>query len=158
MGVLAAAAVAAQHRGQARDQQAPRRGDGDRLARGLGAEQLRLGRLGGEQGEGGFDADLERAALSCGTSPLKAFLLVTLPQITPGIVSAALFAFIISFDEPVISFFISDLDHRSLPRKMFEDIDYNISPTLAAVATMLTALTLLALVVGHFLTQRSKRN
>jgi mannopine transport system permease protein len=105
-----------------------------------------------------FDSDLERAALSCGASPLKAFLLVTLPQITPGIVSAALFAFIISFDEPVISFFISDLDHRSLPRKMFEDIDYNISPTLAAVATMLTVLTLVALVVGHFLTQRSKRN
>jgi mannopine transport system permease protein len=68
-----------------------------------------------------------------------------------------LFAFIISFDEPVISFFISNLDNRSLPRKMFEDIDYNISPTLAAVATMLTALTLLALVLGHFLKRRSSR-
>jgi mannopine transport system permease protein len=73
-------------------------------------------------------------------------------------VSAALFAFIISFDEPVISFFISDLDHRSLPRKMFEDIDYNISPTLAAVATMLTVLTLVALVLGHFLKRRSSRS
>jgi mannopine transport system permease protein len=105
-----------------------------------------------------FDADLERAALSCGASPLQAFVLVTLPQIAPGIVSAALFAFIISFDEPVISFFISDLDHRSLPRKMFEDIDYNISPTLAAVATMLTGLTLLALVVAHFLKRSSVRH
>jgi mannopine transport system permease protein len=105
-----------------------------------------------------FDADLERAALSCGASPLQAFALVTLPQITPGIVSAALFAFIISFDEPVISFFISDLDHRSLPRKMFEDIDYNISPTLAAVATMLTGLTLLALVLAHFLKRSAVRH
>jgi mannopine transport system permease protein len=105
-----------------------------------------------------FDADQERAALSCGASPLQAFALVTLPQIAPGIVSAALFAFIISFDEPVISFFISDLDHRSLPRKMFEDIDYNISPTLAAVATMLTGLTLLALVVAHFLKRSSVRH
>lgn len=103
-----------------------------------------------------FDSNLERAALSCGANPLQAFLLVTLPQIAPGIVSAALFAFIISFDEPVISFFISNLDNRSLPRKMFEDIDYNISPTLAAVATMLTALTLLALVLGHFLKRRSR--
>jgi mannopine transport system permease protein len=105
-----------------------------------------------------FDADLERAALSCGANPLQAFAMVTLPQITPGIVSAALFAFIISFDEPVISFFISDLDHRSLPRKMFEDIDYNISPTLAAVATMLTGLTLLALVLAHFLKRSSVRH
>jgi mannopine transport system permease protein len=105
-----------------------------------------------------FDADLERAALSCGASPIQAFALVTLPQIAPGIVSAALFAFIISFDEPVISFFISDLDHRSLPRKMFEDIDYNISPTLAAIATMLTGLTLLALIVAHFLKRSSVRH
>jgi mannopine transport system permease protein len=105
-----------------------------------------------------FDADLERAALSCGAGPLQAFALVTLPQIAPGLVSAALFAFIISFDEPVISFFISDLDHRSLPRKMFEDIDYNISPTLAAVATMLTGLTLLALVLAHLLKRSSVRH
>lgn len=104
-----------------------------------------------------FDADLERAALSCGASPLRAFFWVTLPQILPGIVSAALFAFIISFDEPVISFFISDLDHRSLPRKMFEDIDYNVSPILAAVATVLTGLTVLALVIGHFLGRGSRR-
>ena len=104
-----------------------------------------------------FDSDLERAALSCGANPLQAFLLVTLPQISSGIVSAALFAFIISVDEPVISFFISNLDNRSLPRKMFEDIDYNISPTLAAVATMLTGLTLVALVLGHLVKRRSSR-
>ncbi|WP_158814608.1 ABC transporter permease [Methylocapsa sp. S129] len=105
-----------------------------------------------------FDADLERAALSCGAGPLRAFFHVTLPLIAPGVVSAALFAFIISFDEPVISFFISDLDHKSLPRKMFEDIDYNISPTLAAVATMLTGLTLLALTAGHFLRRGMSRS
>ena len=104
-----------------------------------------------------FDADLERAALSCGASPLQAFTWVTFPQILPGIVSAALFAFIISFDEPVISFFISNLDHRSLPRKMFEDIDYNVSPTLAAVATVLTGLTVLALVLGHFAGRGNRR-
>lgn len=95
-----------------------------------------------------FDADLELAALSCGASRVRAFWHVTLPSIAPGVVSAALFAFIISFDEPVISFFISDLDRKSLPRKMFEDIDYNVSPTLAAVATMLSALTALCLAAG----------
>jgi mannopine transport system permease protein len=105
-----------------------------------------------------FDADLELAALSCGAGRIAAFRHVTLPLIAPGVVSAALFAFIISFDEPVISFFISDLDRKTLPRKMFEDINFNISPTLAAVAAMLSALTLLALAASHFLRNRSAPN
>ncbi len=104
-----------------------------------------------------FDADLERAAVSCGASPLRTFRHVTLPLIAPGVVSAALFAFIISFDEAVVSFFISNLDRKTLPRKMFEDIDYNISPTLAAVATMLTLLTVAALVGSHLIKSRLDR-
>ena len=104
-----------------------------------------------------FDAELERAALSCGASPVRAFFHVTLPLIAPGLVSAALFAFIISFDEAVVSFFISDLDRKTLPRKMFEDIDFNISPTLAAVATMLTALTIAALLLGYALKRGMER-
>lgn len=104
-----------------------------------------------------FDADLERAALSCGAGPLRTFRHVTLPLIAPGVVSAALFAFIISFDEAVVSFFISNLDRKTLPRKMFEDIDYNISPTLAAVATMLTLLTVAALVGSHLVKSRLDR-
>lgn len=97
-----------------------------------------------------FDADLEMAALSCGAGRIKTFRYVTLPLILPSVVSAALFAFIISFDEAVVSFFISDLDRKTLPRKMFEDIDYDVSPILAAVATMLTLVTIGVLVAGHF--------
>lgn len=104
-----------------------------------------------------FDADLEKAALSCGAGRLRTFWHVTLPMIAPGIISAALFAFVISFDEAVVSFFISDLDRKTLPRKMFEDIDFNISPTLAAVATMLTVLTVLALLIGALLKRSVER-
>ncbi|MFH5923076.1 ABC transporter permease [Roseomonas xinghualingensis] len=104
-----------------------------------------------------FDVELERAALSCGAGSFRTFRYVTLPLIAPGLVSAALFAFIISFDEAVVSFFISDLDRKTLPRKMFEDIDYNISPTLAAVATMLTALTIAALLLGYLLKRGLER-
>lgn len=105
-----------------------------------------------------FDADLERAALSCGAGRWAAFRHVALPGIAPGVLSAATFAFIISFDEPVVSFFISDLDRKSLPRKMFEDIDYNISPTLAAVATLLSLLTVLALAAAHVLRRRAPQS
>ncbi|ONG52331.1 ABC transporter permease [Pseudoroseomonas deserti] len=104
-----------------------------------------------------FDAELERAALSCGAGPVRGFFHVTLPLIAPGVVSAALFAFVISFDEAVVSFFISGLDRKTLPRKMFEDIDYNISPTLAAVATMLTLLTIGALLLGYALKRAMER-
>ena len=100
---------------------------------------------------------LEMAGLNLGATRLRCFQAITLPLIAPSIAAGAVFAFLASFDETVVSFFISNLDNRSLPRKMFEDIDYNISPTLAAVATMLTALTLLALVLGHFLKRRSDR-
>jgi mannopine transport system permease protein len=89
------------------------------------------------------------AALSCGAGRLRTFWYVTLPMILPGVASAALFAFIISFDEAVVSFFISDLDRKTLPRKMFEDIDFDVSPVLAAVATMLSLLTIVVLVLGH---------
>lgn len=104
-----------------------------------------------------FDADLEMAALSCGASRFATFRHVTLPLIAPSVVSAALFAFIISFDEAVVSFFISDLDRKTLPRKMFEDIDYDVSPILAAVATMLTLLTVAILIGGHLARQLAER-
>lgn len=96
-----------------------------------------------------FDADLEMAALSCGASRWRAFWHVTLPLILPGVLSGAMFAFIISFDEAVISFFISDLDGKSLPRKLFEDIDYNLTPVVAAVASLLSFLSIAILIGGH---------
>lgn len=101
-----------------------------------------------------FDPALEMAARSCGASRWRAFSHVTLPQILPGIASAALFAFIISFDEAVVSFFISDIDGKTLPRKMFEDIDYDLSPVLAAVATLLTALSVVVLLAAHWIGRR----
>ena len=104
-----------------------------------------------------FDADLEMAALSCGAGRVRTFFHVTLPMIMPGVASAALFAFIISFDEAVVSFFISDLDRKTLPRKMFEDIDFDVSPVLAAVATMLSLLTVAILVAGHVLKRAAER-
>jgi mannopine transport system permease protein len=103
-----------------------------------------------------FDPALEMAALSCGANRWRAFWHVTLPQIMPGVASAALFAFVISFDEAVVSFFISDIDGKTLPRKMFEDIDYDLSPILAAVATLLTALSLVVLLAAQLIGRRGR--
>jgi len=103
------------------------------------------------------DADLECAAMVCGASRLSAFRHVTLPMITPAVVSSALFAFIISFDEPVISFFVSSIRQRSLPRRLFEDIEFSLTPIIPAIATLLTLLSVIILVAAWGLQRWEQR-
>jgi putative spermidine/putrescine transport system permease protein len=66
----------------------------------------------------GFDRRLEMAALSLGATPFGTFRQVTLPLILPGILVEALFAFITSFDELVVSLFLSGANAVTLPRRM----------------------------------------
>ena len=85
----------------------------------------------------GFDRSLERASMSLGAGPLLTFRRVTFPLIRAGVISGAVFAFIHSFDEVVITMFISGVHVQTLPLKMWEDIRNQIDPTIAAVSTML---------------------
>ncbi|MCW5238174.1 ABC transporter permease [Verminephrobacter eiseniae] len=103
------------------------------------------------------DPDLEIAAMSCGASRPRAFLHVTLPLIMPGLLSGALLAFIISFDEPVVSFFVSSVRQRTLSRRMFEDIEQNLTPVIAAIATLLTLLSIAVLVAVALLRVLERR-
>jgi putative spermidine/putrescine transport system permease protein len=89
----------------------------------------------------GFNPNLVRASLSLGASPLTTFFRVTLPVIAPGVISGALFAFATSFDEVVVTLFLAGPDQVTLPRQMFTGIRENITPTIAAVATLLTLFT-----------------
>jgi len=91
----------------------------------------------------------ERAARSLGANPVVAFLRVTLPTIRPSVVVAALFAFIASFDDLVIALFISGTSVKTLPRRMWEGLLYEIDPTIAAVSTILIVLSALLLLAGQ---------
>lgn len=93
----------------------------------------------------GFDRRLEMAALSLGATPWGTFRQVTLPLIRPGILVGALFAFITSFDELVVSLFLSGANAVTLPRRMWEDLRYAIDPTIAAVSTLTILVTVLPL-------------
>lgn len=104
-----------------------------------------------------YNVDLDAAAMVCGASRLTVFRRITLPIIWPGVVSGGLFAFLISFDEPVIAFFISGVRDKALARKFFEDVELNVTPTLAAVATMLTVITILILVITSYVSNRSDK-
>jgi len=85
----------------------------------------------------GFDYSLVNAGTSLGATPLRVFFSVVMPNILPGIVSGALFAFATSLDEVVVVLFIAGPEHRTLPRQMFSGIREHLSPTFLAVATML---------------------
>ena len=90
-----------------------------------------------------FDPSLELAALSCGASRTRAFTSVVFPAIAPAMAAGAIFAFLASFDEATVAFFISDTGGKTISRKMFEDIDFNLTPVIAAVSTMMVAISLL---------------
>ena len=88
-----------------------------------------------------FGLIIVHAALGLGETPLNTFFRVTLPVIAPGVISGALFAFATSFDEVVVTLFLAGADQSTLPRQMFNGIRENISPTIAAVATLLILFT-----------------
>ena len=92
-----------------------------------------------------YDMNQERVARSLGAGRLAAFWQVTVPQIRFSIVSGALFAFITSFDEVVVSLFISGGETTTLTRRMFSALRDQIDPTIAAISTCLIVLSVLLL-------------
>lgn len=85
----------------------------------------------------GVDKNLELAAMGLGSTPLGAFFKITIPLIRPGILSGALLAFITSFDEVIVSLFVSGPTTKTLPLVMWERMRTNIDPTIAVVSTIL---------------------
>jgi len=104
----------------------------------------------------GFNNNLVRASLSLGADPLTTFFRVTLPVIAPGVISGALFAFATSFDEVVVTLFLAGPEQVTLPRQMFTGIRENITPTIAAVATLLIVFTTSLLLVLEWLRGRRR--
>jgi len=104
-----------------------------------------------------YDMNQELVARSLGASRLKAFLTVTLPQIRFSIISGALLAFITSLDEVVIALFISGGENATLTRRMFNALRDEIDPTIAAISTILIAISVLALVLAQIFGQQRQQ-
>jgi mannopine transport system permease protein len=88
-----------------------------------------------------IDPALEMAALSLGAPRWRAYTEVTIPLVLPAVAASAVFAFLASFDETVVAFFLSGADNKTITRKIFEEIDYSLSPVIAAVSTIFIAAT-----------------
>ena len=83
-----------------------------------------------------MDRNLELAAASLGADLSGPSGAITFPIILPGVVAGALFAFITSWDEVIVSIFRTTTRFRTLPVEMWEQVRQVVDPTVAAVATI----------------------
>lgn len=105
----------------------------------------------------GVDRRLEHAALSLGASRWGTFWQVTFPLIRSGIFAGAVFAFTTSFDELLVALFLSGSTAVTLPRRMWEQLRFDIDPTIAAASTLLIVLTTTLMLSGELLRRRAAR-
>jgi putative spermidine/putrescine transport system permease protein len=87
-----------------------------------------------------FDPTQEMVSRSLGMNRLRTFFVVTLPQIRPSVISGMLFAFISAIDETVVSLFIAGGEYQTLTKRMFTALRDEIDPTIAAISSLLTAI------------------
>jgi len=105
----------------------------------------------------GFDPNMIRAGSSLGASPTVVFRTITLPIISPGVVSGALFAFITSFDEIVVVIFLATPNQRTLPRQIFSGVAESISPTITVAAVILLLVSVGLMMVLETLRRRNAK-
>jgi len=103
------------------------------------------------------DPTLERAAAILGAGAWRTFVRVTLPGIARGIGAGALFAFVTSFDEVIAASFLQSPAIRTLPIEMFVSVTNEVDPTIAAVSTVILALTTVVALLPSLTRNRQRK-
>jgi putative spermidine/putrescine transport system permease protein len=102
----------------------------------------------------GYDPALELAAMTLGANWWGTFRHVTLPQIRMAVLVGGIFAFAASFDELILSLFLTRAETRTLPRLLWEQMNDYLTPTIAAVASLVLGLSLVLLALAAVLRTR----
>lgn len=105
-----------------------------------------------------FDQSIEDAAVICGASRLQAIIKVTFPAIRPGIAAGALFAFLVSWDEVVLSVMMASPELQTLPVKMWTTLRQDLTPVIAVASTLLIGLSIVIMLIAALLRRRSEPN
>ena len=105
----------------------------------------------------GFDDALEEAALDLGAKPATVFFKITLPLIMPAIVSGWLLAFTLSWDDVVISQFVSGPGSSTLPMEIFSRVRRGVSPDINALATIMVLVVATGVVASTVWMKRQER-
>ena len=100
-----------------------------------------------------FDRSLEEAALDLGAPPLKAFFLVTLPNIFPAVAAGWMLAFTLSLDDLVIASFTTGPGATTLPMKIYSQVRLGVTPEINAVCTILVALVTIGVLAASIATK-----
>ncbi len=102
----------------------------------------------------GMNAQLEEAARDLGASALGAFRYVTLPLIFPAILSGALLAFALSFDDYVVTTFNAGVGSSTLPLYIYGKVKFGVTPEINAISTIIVAVTAVAVLIAWYTGQR----
>ena len=94
-----------------------------------------------------YNWTVEDAAASLGANPAQVFFKITLPLIKPGIISGAMLSFLYSFDEAVISSFLTSAKFLTLPVQIINYLEFTFDPTVAAISTILMAASLVIMIL-----------
>ncbi len=104
-----------------------------------------------------FDDSLEEAALDLGAKPAKVFFRVTLPLIMPAILSGWLLAFTLSWDDVVVSQFVSGPGSNTLPMLIYSKVRLGVNPSVNALATIMVLIVATGVVVSAILMKRAEK-
>jgi putative spermidine/putrescine transport system permease protein len=95
----------------------------------------------------GFDRSIEDAAVLCGAHPFEAKLRVTLPAIRHGLFAAAIFSFLVSWDEVVVAIFMASPTLQTLPVRIWTTLRQDLTPVIAAASSLLVGLTVVLMLL-----------
>ena len=98
----------------------------------------------------GADYSAEEAARVLGAGPVRAFFLITVPAILPGMAVGALFAFVISFNEFLMALFLTKPSTVTLPVVIWTSLRYEVSPAVAAISAVFIVLSVIAAIIALF--------
>ena len=102
----------------------------------------------------GIDKSLEEAARDLGASPARTFWDITLPLIMPAVLSGCILAFAMSFDDVVISLFVTGPTLSTLPIKVYTQLKTGVTPEINALCTVILLVVILGLFVYSFLSSK----
>lgn len=103
-----------------------------------------------------LDPNLADAAMDLGATPWQALIKVIVPQIMPGIVSGALIAFTMSFDDFVISYFVTGQGVKNLSIMVYT-MSKRINPSVNAISTLVVLLITITLTIVNVLPMIRKK-
>jgi putative spermidine/putrescine transport system permease protein len=105
----------------------------------------------------GFDKSIEDAAILCGATPWEARFRVTLPAISHGLFAAAVFSFLVSWDEVVVAIFMASPTLQTLPVKIWTTLRQDLTPVIAAASTLLVLFTIALMLAAALVRKGMKR-